>query len=190
MSDIGPSVLLAHLAGLGTSYKYVRAAQGVMERRSRIATVASFLAMSGGATLTSPGVNGAAAGTIATFIGHMKSVIEKSNSTKGGLVFVHLSKLTIDECIVFNLVIVGGILSIIVSSYILPRVGKAYWHYSQKAAEYTISSIENSIDHLKKSRKIKKLRYSISKLSQKIFLPFKYVGFLENGALNLISYYS
>ena len=188
IEEIGPGVLLAPLAGLGTSYKYVRAAQGAMERQSRIATLAAFMAMSGRATLTNPATNAAAGGTIASFIEHMKSVIEKSNSTKGGLVFVHLSKLTIDECIVFNLVIVGGILSIIVSSYILPRVGKAYWHYSQKAAEYTISSIENSIDHLKNSRKIKKLRYSISQLGQKIFVPFKYVGFFEKGVMKLGSY--
>jgi hypothetical protein len=33
---------LAPLAGLGTSYKYVQAAQGAMEKRARIATVASF----------------------------------------------------------------------------------------------------------------------------------------------------
>jgi len=42
MGDIGPSVLLAPVKGLGTSYQYVRAAQGAMDRRTRIATVASF----------------------------------------------------------------------------------------------------------------------------------------------------
>jgi hypothetical protein len=90
MNDIGPSVLLAPLAGLGTSYKYVRAAQGAMERRARIATVASFMAMSGRATLTDPATNGAAGGTIATFIGHMKSVIEKSYLSSEG--FSRISK--------------------------------------------------------------------------------------------------
>lgn len=45
MNDIGPSVLLAPFQGLGTSYQYVRVAQGAMERRSRVATVASFMAM-------------------------------------------------------------------------------------------------------------------------------------------------
>ena len=88
MNDIGPSVLLAPVQGLGTSYQYVRLAQGAMERRSRIATVAAFMAMSGRATLTDPATNGAAGGTVATFIGHMKSIIEKSkNNSTGGLVF-------------------------------------------------------------------------------------------------------
>ena len=75
MGDIGPSVLLAPVQGLGTSYQYVRAAQGAMERRARIATVASFMAMSGRSTLTDP----ATGCTIGSFIGHMKSVIEKSH---------------------------------------------------------------------------------------------------------------
>jgi hypothetical protein len=41
INDIGSSVLLAPLTGLGTSYKYVQAAQGA-EKRARIATVASL----------------------------------------------------------------------------------------------------------------------------------------------------
>ena len=46
IDDIGPGVILAPLSGLGTSYKYVRAAQGAMERRSRIAMIASLLSTS------------------------------------------------------------------------------------------------------------------------------------------------
>ena len=116
-NDIGPSVLLAPVQGLGASYQYVRLAQGAMERRSRIATVAAFMAMSGRATLTDPATNGAAGGTVATFIGHIKSIIEKSkkNNSTGGLVFANpamLSKLTNDELIVLNAVIVGGVLLI------------------------------------------------------------------------------
>lgn len=75
MNDIGPSVLLAPVQGLGTSYQYVRVVQGA-ERRARIATLASFMAMSGRATLTDPATNVAAGGTIASFLGHMKSGIE------------------------------------------------------------------------------------------------------------------
>ena len=56
MGDIGPSVLLAPIQGLGTSYQYVRSAQGAMERRARIATVASFMSMSGRSTLTDPAI--------------------------------------------------------------------------------------------------------------------------------------
>jgi hypothetical protein len=59
MNSIGPSVFLTPLAGLGTSYKYVQAAQGAMEKRVRIATVASFMVMSSRATLTDPATNGA-----------------------------------------------------------------------------------------------------------------------------------
>lgn len=80
-----------------------------MERRARIATVASFIAMSGRATLTDPATNAAAGGTIASFIGHMKFVIEKTNNNStGGLVFVNPAKLSNDERIVLNIVIVGG----------------------------------------------------------------------------------
>ena len=60
MSDMGPSVLLAAIHELGTSYQYLRAAQGA----ARIATVASFRAMSGRATLTDPAKSGGSAGFI------------------------------------------------------------------------------------------------------------------------------
>jgi hypothetical protein len=39
--------------------------------------VAAFMAMSDGATLTDPATSVSAGGTIACFIGHMKSLIEK-----------------------------------------------------------------------------------------------------------------
>ena len=136
MGDIGPGVLLAPVKGLGTGYQYVQAAQGAMEKRARIATLASFMAMSGRATLTDPATNAAAGGTIASFIGHMKSVIEKSkNNGTGGLVFANpaiLSKYTNDELIALNVVILGGVLIIIISYYVLPRIAKAYWNYSKK----------------------------------------------------------
>ena len=192
-SEIGPSVLLAPFAGLGTSYKYIRTASGLAERRMRIAMVASLLSTSATALTTDPQSNTAVGATISALVSYMRSINKATNTTNGGLVFVHpsnLSELTISKCIVFNVIIVGGILLIIGSYYILPRIGRVYCNYSQKLAQYTISFVEIRIDHLKKSRRIKKLRCSISKLSQKIFLPFKHVGFIENGALNLISYYS
>jgi hypothetical protein len=181
MNDIGPSVLLAPLAGLGTSYKYLQAAQGAMEKRARIATLASFMAMSGRATLTDPATNGAAGGTIPTFIGHIKSIIAKSNNSTGGLVFVNparLSKFTKDEIIVLNLVIVGGVLLIIISSYLLQRIAKASWNYSKKLSQYTIIFGEKRIQNFRQIKKYRKIR-SIFKLGSKIFVPLKYVGFLE-----------
>ena len=84
--------------------------------------------MSGRATLTDPATNAAAGGTIATFIEYMKSIIAKSNNSTGGLVFVNparLSKFTKDEIIVLNVVIVGEVVLIILSSYLLPRIAKA-----------------------------------------------------------------
>ena len=180
MNDIGPSVLLAPVQELGTSYQFVRVAQGA-ERRARIATLASFMAMSGRATLTDPATNAAAGGTIASFIGHMKSVIEKSNNSTGGLVFVNpamVSKLTNDESIFFNLVIVGGGLLIIISSYVIPRIAKAYWNYSKKLSQYTLTFGEKRIRKIKKSRKIRKL-------GSKIFVPFKYIGFIERAAIKV-----
>jgi hypothetical protein len=160
MNDIGPSVLLAPVEGIGTSYKYVRAAPGAIERRARIATVASFITMSGRSTLTDPATNAAAGGTIASFIGHMKSVIEKSNNITGNLVFVNpamFSKLTKDEFMVLYVVIVGGVLLIIISSYVLPRIAKVYWNYSKKFSQYIITSGEKKIWKTKKSKKIRGL---------------------------------
>ena len=148
-----------------------------MEKRARIATVAYFMAMSGRATLTDTGTNGAAGGTIATFIGHMKSIISKSNNSTGGLVLVFgntgmLPKLTKDEFIVLNVVIVGGVLLIIISSYVLPRIAKAYWNYSKKLSQYIIIFGEKKIQNFGQIKNSRKIR-SISKLGSKIFVPFK-----------------
>lgn len=168
MGDLRPKVFLAPIQGLGTSYQFVRAAQGAMERRSRIATVACFMAMSGRATLTDPGTNAAAGATISNFILHMKHLIEKaSNNSTGGLIFGNpaiLSKLTNDEFIVLHVVIVSGVLLIIISSYVLPRIAKAYWNSSKILLQY-IKTFDKS----------------------KIFLPFKYVGFIERIVIKLIS---
>lgn len=157
MGDIGPGVLLAPVKGLGTGYQYAQAAQGAMEKRARIATLASFMAMSGRATLTDPATNAAAGGTIASFIGHMKSVIEKSkNNGTGGLVFANpaiLSKYTNDELIALNVVILGGVLIIIISYYVLPRIAKAYWNYSKKLMDKLISKRKKHLSKLKEQRR-------------------------------------
>lgn len=163
----GPSVFLAPVQGLAESYKYIRAAKGANEIRKRAATVASFMMMSGAATLTDPATNAAAGGTIVTFIGHMRDIIAKANSTStGGLVFANsalLSKLTKDELFVLNVVIVGGVLLIVVSCYVLPRIAKAYWNYSKKVSQY------------------------IKTYGKKVFLPFKYVGFIKRRLIKLKS---
>ena len=69
------------------------------------------MAMSGQATLTDPATNGAA----------------------GDSVFINparLSKFTKDKIIVFNIILVGEVLLIIISSYLLPRIAKVYWNSS------------------------------------------------------------
>ena len=65
------------------------------------------MAMSDRATLTNPLINIAAEGTIANFIGHMKSIIEKSKNNNEGLVFANLailSKHTNNKLIALNFV--------------------------------------------------------------------------------------
>jgi len=148
---------LAPVKGLGTSYQYVQAAQGAMEKRARIATVASFMAISSRTTLTDPATNLATGGTIASFIGHMKSVIEKSkNNGTEDLVFANskiLSKYTNDELIVFNVIILSGVLIIIMSYYVLPRTAKAYWNYSKKLMDKLTSKRKNHLFKLKEQRR-------------------------------------
>lgn len=159
MSDVRLNVLLAPIHGFGTSYKYIRAAQGAMERRGRIATVVFFMAMSGGATLTDPATNAAAGCTIARFIAHMKNVIATANNSTKGLVFANsaiFSKLTKDEFIVLNVVTISGVLLIVVSSYVLPRIAKAYWNYSKISANYILTFGEKYFLPFKKIPKIKK----------------------------------
>lgn len=155
--DIGPGVLLAPVKGLGIGYQYVQAAQGALEKRARIATLASFMAMSGRATLTDPATNAAAGGTIASFIGHMKSVIEKSkNNGTGGLVFANpaiLSKYTNNELSALNVVILGGVLIVIISYYVLPRIAKANWNYSKKLMDKLISKRKKHLSKLKEQRR-------------------------------------
>lgn len=74
-SDIGPKVLLEPIIGLGTSFKFIKAAQTVAERRARIATIAAFLSTSGtSAFTTDPATNAAVGGAIASKIAYMRSI--------------------------------------------------------------------------------------------------------------------
>ena len=111
------------------------------------------MAMSNRATLTDPATNAAAGGTIASFIGYIKSVIEKSKHNNTiGLVFANpgiLSKFTNDELIALNVVILGGFLIIIISYCILPRIAKAYWNYSKKLVDKLISKRKKHLSKLK-----------------------------------------
>lgn len=79
-SDIGPKVLFEPVLGLGTSYQFVKAAATVAERRQRIATLASFLAASGGALSTDPTTNGAMGAAVASKIGYMRAILARGGS--------------------------------------------------------------------------------------------------------------
>jgi hypothetical protein len=76
-SDIGPKVLLEPVLGLGTGYQFVKAAATAAERRQRIATLASFLAASGGALSTDPTTNGAIGAAVASKIGYMRAILAR-----------------------------------------------------------------------------------------------------------------
>jgi len=88
----------------------------------------------------------------------MKSIIEKSknNNSTGGLVFVNptiLSKYTNDEFIARNVVILGGVLIIIISYYVLPRIAKAHGNYSKKLMDKLISKRKKHLSKLKEQRR-------------------------------------
>lgn len=81
-SDIGPKVLLEPVLGLGTGYQFVKAAATAAERRQRIATLASFLAASGGALSTDPTTNGAIRAAVASKIGYMRAILARGGSSQ------------------------------------------------------------------------------------------------------------
>jgi hypothetical protein len=81
-SDIGPKVLLELVLGLGTGYQFVKAAATAAERRQRIATLASFLAASGGALSTDPTTNGAIGAAVASKIGYMRAILARGGGSQ------------------------------------------------------------------------------------------------------------
>ena len=83
-SDIGPKVFIEPLLGLGTSYQFIKAATTAIERRKRIATLASFLATSTSALTTDPATNAAVGGAISAKIAYMRTILD----TRGGDTFI------------------------------------------------------------------------------------------------------
>ena len=81
-SEIGPKVLLELVLGLGTGYQFVKAAATAAERRQRIATLASFLAASGGALSTDPTTNGAIGAALASKIGYMRAILARGGGSQ------------------------------------------------------------------------------------------------------------
>jgi hypothetical protein len=81
-SDLGITSLVEPILGLGTSYKFVKSAATTAERHQRIATLASFLAASGGALTTDPTTNAAIGAAVASNIGYMKAILARGGSSQ------------------------------------------------------------------------------------------------------------
>jgi hypothetical protein len=76
-TDLGIKSLFEPILGLGTSYQFVRAAATAVERCQRIATLASFLAVSAGALTTDSTTNAAVGSAVASKIGYMKAILAR-----------------------------------------------------------------------------------------------------------------
>lgn len=78
-----PGILLEPIAGLGVSYKFVKAAQTAAERRARVATLAALLSASAATSVGSnPAANAALGGAVAAHIRHMRggSILARGRS--------------------------------------------------------------------------------------------------------------
>jgi hypothetical protein len=149
-----------------------------MERRQRIATLASYLFVSAIIMVTSDVALKAGAGAaVAIYIAHMKAIIEKSER---GLGFINTLKLTKDQLIVFEVTIIGGVIVVIISRYVLTRIAKVYCHYRKKLAEYAIASAEDESKNLEKLG-----NFAIPFVWDKIFLAKKDVLLIFLRVLNL-----
>ena len=135
-TKIGPSVFLAPIAGLGTSYKYVR---GAAERRARIPTVVAFMSSSAGALTTDPAINVAAGGSITSFISYMKSINEASNI--GHVLFIVPYKT--GQWKIFMLIVVVARISCLIGYYYL------------KLLNASNKSMRNSLSKAKQFRQLK-----------------------------------
>ena len=80
-SDIGPKILLEPVFGLDTGYQFIKAAQTVTERRTRIAILATFFSTSVDAIGTDPATNNAAGGMISFKISYMQAILVRRGRT-------------------------------------------------------------------------------------------------------------
>ncbi len=74
-TQLGVKTLLEPILGFGTSYQFIMAAANAVERRQRIATLASFLSASAGALTTDPTTNAAMGAAVASKIAYMKEIL-------------------------------------------------------------------------------------------------------------------
>lgn len=82
-SEIGLKVLFEPILGLGTSYRFVKAAQTVAERRARITTLAIFLSVCASSSIRlDPATNIAMGSAIATKIAPPRVILARGGATK------------------------------------------------------------------------------------------------------------
>ena len=113
-NNLDPSVLAAPIAGLGTSYQFVRSAQGAMEAQQRAATIAALLSTSACITTTDLQANAAMGALHVAFSQYMQACIDASNS--GNIPFLLTYKAGQDKIII--LFIVGGVVLVLIYYYI------------------------------------------------------------------------
>ena len=105
-SDIGPSVLLEPITGLGVGAQFVITGATMLERRKRIATLAAFLSASAASLTTDPTTNAAMGGVIASKISYMRAIMARGGQTHlvspaTNFVGQHLERLITHESIEF-----------------------------------------------------------------------------------------
>lgn len=136
-----PSVLLSPVMGLvSTSPKFVRMGANQAIRNQRIATIGSFVATSILATFTDKGTSSGAGAAAAGSFSYMRAAILANNT--GGLVFCSptvLSKISNQNLIDLDIILIGGFSIIIATFYVLPKIGKLYWHISHKIADKLVA---------------------------------------------------
>ena len=79
-TQLDVKTVLEPILGFSTSYQFIMAAANAVERRQRIATLASFLSASAGALTTDPTTNAAMGAAVTSKIAYMKAIL----ATRGG----------------------------------------------------------------------------------------------------------
>jgi hypothetical protein len=129
--------LLAPISGLRTGYQFVKQ-QGItsVERRQRIATLASYLSVSGTTMATADVSTNAAAGAeVVAYIQHMRSIIEKSGGS-AGFIMPMKAPLTLSEQVILILTVTGSIILI----YIYFRICRRAMNFGSRLKEKVLSS--------------------------------------------------
>jgi len=131
--------------------------------------------------------NVAVGGGICAFIEFMKSEMAKGN---GGLVFVNpafISKLSHSQFLLLNTILVGGIVVVVENFYLLPKILKGHWKLSKNIAESAFNIVDNiTLEKITNHKSINRSTSFLRKYYSKIFIPFKYIDFIEKLIIQLV----